>query len=64
LDEALSAVDPESSRRIMDSVRRSRSGKTTFVIAHRLSAPSQTDKVIVVNNGTVEEASLTQAHAV
>jgi len=56
LDEPTSALDVETERLLVRSIRTLRAGKTTVVIAHRLSTVRHADKIIVMQNGTVEEA--------
>lgn len=55
LDEATSALDNESERLIQESLTRLQQGRTTLVIAHRLSTVQDADQIIVLNRGKVEE---------
>jgi len=55
LDEATSNVDTRTELRIREAMLKLMEGKTCFVIAHRLSTIQNADKILVVNNGTVEE---------
>jgi len=55
LDEATSALDTESERRIQDSLATLMQGRTTFVIAHRLSTVESADTIIVLKDGSVLE---------
>lgn len=55
LDDALSAVDAKTESRILQNIRRSRSGKTTFIATHRLSAASHADWILVLDEGRVIE---------
>lgn len=54
-DEATSALDYESERIIQDNMRQICNGRTVIIIAHRLSAVRQADRIIVVDNGEVVE---------
>jgi putative ABC transport system ATP-binding protein len=51
LDEATSAVDPATERRITEALRRLSSGRTTVTIAHRLSTAEAADHVFVFDAG-------------
>lgn len=55
LDEATSALDSESERLVQDALENLMSKRTTFVIAHRLSTVRKADKIIVLNDGKLEE---------
>ncbi|MGB0733084.1 MAG: type I secretion system permease/ATPase, partial [Pontibacterium sp.] len=54
-DEATSALDYESERIIQDNMRAICKGRTVFIIAHRLSAVRQSDRILVVDKGKVVE---------
>ncbi|MBQ8800189.1 MAG: ABC transporter ATP-binding protein [Lachnospiraceae bacterium] len=56
LDEATSNVDTRTELRIRSAMLKLMEGKTCFVIAHRLSTIQNADKIIVVNNGLIEES--------
>lgn len=55
LDEATSAVDPATERRITEALRRLSSGRTTVTIAHRLSTAEAAEKVFVFDAGELVE---------
>ena len=55
LDEATSAVDPETERALTDALLRVSQGRTTISIAHRLSTAEAADLVLVFDSGTLVE---------
>ncbi|TMV45956.1 ATP-binding cassette domain-containing protein [Paenibacillus mesophilus] len=55
LDDALSAVDARTESRILQSVRAERSGKTTLIATHRLSAVSHAHRIVVLDEGRIVE---------
>lgn len=61
LDEATSALDNESERLVQQSLNRLAKGRTTLIIAHRLTTIKNADKIIVIGTqGIVEEGSHTE----
>jgi ATP-binding cassette subfamily B protein len=56
LDEATSNLDAASEARITDALQRLRSGRTTIIIAHRLTTIAQADQIAVVEDGRVVES--------
>jgi len=54
-DEATSALDYESERIIQDNMRLICKGRTVFIIAHRLSAVRDADRIVVVDRGEIVE---------
>jgi putative ABC transport system ATP-binding protein len=59
LDEATSAVDPATERRLIRALDRSPTGRTTLTIAHRLSTAERADEVLVVDAGRVVQRGRT-----
>ncbi|MEE4569781.1 ABC transporter transmembrane domain-containing protein [Paenibacillus polymyxa] len=55
LDDALSAVDARTEARIIDNIRHKRSGKTTLISTHRLSAVEHADRIVVLEQGRIIE---------
>jgi ATP-binding cassette, subfamily B, bacterial len=56
LDEATSNLDAASEARITDALHRLRSGRTTIIIAHRLTTVAQADQIAVVSDGRIVES--------
>jgi ATP-binding cassette subfamily B multidrug efflux pump len=55
LDEATSSVDTETEFRVRDALSRMVAGRTSLVIAHRLSTVQRADKIIVMHKGRLRE---------
>jgi ATP-binding cassette subfamily B protein len=55
LDEATSALDTESERLVQDALERLMAGRTTLVIAHRLSTVRDADRIVVMEGGRIAE---------
>ena len=53
LDDSLSAVDTKTERTLLDNLKKERGGKTTILIAHRISTIEQMDKVLFIDDGQV-----------
>ena len=55
LDEATSALDAATEARVGQALRRLMAGRTTFIIAHRLSTVRDADEILVFDNGQIVE---------
>ena len=58
LDDSVSAVDTRTEKIILDNLKASRAGKTTLLIAHRISTVEGLDKIIFLEDGRVEAVGL------
>lgn len=61
LDEATSALDSESEHLIQKALDKLMNSRTTLVIAHRLSTILKADRIIVINDGKIEEVGTHQS---
>ena len=55
LDDALSAVDTDTEREILINLKKNRKGRTTLIIAHRISTIQDADHILVLDEGKVAE---------
>lgn len=55
LDEATSALDPESEAQVKEALDRLMEGRTTFIVAHRLSTVRKADRIVVLEHGRIVE---------
>jgi ATP-binding cassette subfamily B protein len=55
LDEATSYIDSETESRIQEALQRLTTGRTTFLVAHRLSTVRQADQILVLHHGKIIE---------
>lgn len=53
LDDSVSAVDTKTEKIIIDNLRENRKGKTTILIAHRISTIEKMDKIIFIDDGKI-----------
>ena len=53
LDDSVSAVDTKTERKILDNLKQTRKGKTTILIAHRITTVQDLDKVLFIDDGKV-----------
>ena len=60
LDDALSAVDTDTEARILEALKRRRAGKTTILIAHRISTVQNADRILFLENGICTESGTHQ----
>ena len=54
LDDSVSAVDTRTEQIILDNLKQSRAGKTTLLIAHRISTVERMDKIVFLEDGSIE----------
>ncbi|MFC4353546.1 ABC transporter ATP-binding protein [Chryseomicrobium palamuruense] len=55
LDDSLSAVDAKTESKIIENIQKNRTGKTTIITTHRLSAIQHADHIIVLDDGRIIE---------
>jgi len=55
LDDSVSAVDTKTERTILENLRTTRAGKTTILIAHRISTIEQMDKILFIDDGKLAD---------
>lgn len=55
LDEATSALDAETERQVQHALERTMHGRTTLVVAHRMSTVERADRIVVIESGRVVE---------
>ena len=56
LDDSVSAVDTKTERAILANLRATRAGKTTILIAHRISTIEGLDKILFIDEGRLVDA--------
>lgn len=55
LDEATSSIDTRTEQRIQKAFAKLMNGRTSFIVAHRLSTIKEADLILVMNNGNIIE---------
>jgi len=55
LDEATSSIDTRTELKIQEAFARLMKGRTSFIVAHRLSTIKEADLILVMNNGNIVE---------
>lgn len=58
LDEATSALDAENERLVAEAMGKLQVGRTTFVIAHRLTSVKNADRIVVMDHGRIVETGI------
>ena len=53
LDDSLSAVDTKTEKNLLQNLQKERGGKTTILIAHRISTIEQMDKIVYIDDGNI-----------
>lgn len=53
LDDSLSAVDSNTEKAIIENIKKTREGKTSIIVAHRISAVRHANKIVVLDNGKI-----------
>ncbi|PSL41094.1 ATP-binding cassette subfamily B protein [Planomicrobium soli] len=61
LDDSLSAVDAKTEEAILESMKKTRTGETTIITSHRLSAIQHAHQILVMHEGTVAEIGTHEA---
>ena len=56
LDEATSSIDTRTELKIQDAFSELMDGRTSFIVAHRLSTIREADKILVMKNGSIVES--------
>lgn len=55
MDDALSAVDTDTEKQILENLKKNSAGRTTILIAHRISTIQHADNIIVLEDGEIKE---------
>lgn len=55
LDEATSSIDTRTEHKIQQAFAKLMQGRTSFIVAHRLSTIKEADLILVMNNGNIVE---------
>ncbi len=60
LDDSVSAVDTKTEKTILENLRRERAGRTTILIAHRITTIEHMDKIIYIDDGSIVDVGTHQ----
>ena len=60
MDEATANIDTETEQLIQDALKTMMEGRTTIMVAHRLSTIQHADKIIVIHKGKIRESGTHQ----
>jgi len=55
LDDCFSAVDTETEEHILSELKRLRQGRTTILVSHRVSTARHSDRIVILQEGTIVE---------
>ena len=55
LDEATSSIDTRTEARVQKAMKELMEGRTSFIVAHRLSTVKEADMILVMNDGNIAE---------
>jgi len=55
LDEATASLDNKSEKLVQDAIEKLKKGRTTFIVAHRLSTIRSADRIVVMDKGRMVE---------
>jgi ATP-binding cassette subfamily B protein len=53
LDDPTAAIDPQTEHEILDSMESAMQGRTTFIVAHRISTLRKADQILVLDRGRI-----------
>lgn len=61
LDDPTASIDPETEHEILEAIERAITGRTTFIVAHRLSTLRRADRIIVLDKGAIVQMGTHEA---